>query len=212
MRTFDDLRFNWHGETAWVVGSGSTLGFVDPLFFHGKRTIAVNHSAQVHGFAPSFVFSHYHSIIKDALLPQSIGVTLRRDTVTREEWVDQPLNVVLFDSPYEDPAGPGWDPFERPDGDLLYGSTSLHGAMHLAAHLGASHAVLVGADCGWLDGHDRIAGYPAGENPPEKVLGIFERHNRRMKQWLKERYRIDVYSLNPFLNLNLEGHEFRGAS
>lgn len=212
MKSFDELRLNWHGETAWVVGSGSTLGYVKPRFFHGKRVISVNHSAQVHGFTPSFVFSHYHSIIRDALMPLSLGVTMRHDTITGYEWVEPPINVVLFDTPYRSPAGPDWDPFARPDGDLLYGSTSLHGAMHLACHLGAASVILVGADCGWVDGHDRIPGYPHGENPPESVLGIFERHNRRMKQWLQERYDVDIHSLNPFINLNLEGHDFRGAS
>jgi hypothetical protein len=207
------LKGNWLGETAWVVGSGRTLEHVEPWFFHGKRTIAVNHSAQYRGFVPNILFSHYHSIIREALQPQTIGVTLRFDTVTREPLHPKPGNALVYDSPYEDPAGPNWNPYDKPpaaDG-LLYGSSSIHGAMHLAAYMGASFIMLVGADCGWLDGEDRIEGYPKGENPPEAVLGIFEQHNRLVKRWLKEQYDVDVYSLNPFLNLNLEGHSFKGA-
>jgi len=170
-------------------------------------------AAQYRGFVPNILFSHYHSIIREALQPQTIGVTLRFDTVTREPLHPKPGNALVFDSPYEDPAGPNWNPYAKPpavDG-LLYGSSSIHGAMHLAAYMGASFIMLVGADCGWLDGEDRIEGYPKGENPPEAVLGIFERHNRLVKRWLKEQYDVDVYSLNPFLNLNLEGHSFKGA-
>lgn len=200
-------------ETIWVVGSGRSLSFVDRTFFYSKTTIAVNHSAQIHGFIPTYVYSNYHSVMKEALHPTSLGVTLLRDTVTNELWDDAPDNVLFTDSMYREPAGPHWDPFEKPPAKdtLLYGSTSLHGAMHLAAVMGAYFIVLVGADCGWIDGRDRIDGYPLGENPPEAVLGIFEQHNRKVKAWLLAEYGVHVYSLNPFLNLNLEGHEFRGG-
>jgi hypothetical protein len=31
-----------------------------------------------------------------------------------------------------------------------------------------------------------------------------------MKDWLVANYGVTVYSLNPFINLNLEGHTFTG--
>jgi len=32
-----------------------------------------------------------------------------------------------------------------------------------------------------------------------------------MKDWLAEKCGVTVYSLNPFINLNLEGHKFEGV-
>jgi hypothetical protein len=79
--------------------------------------------------------------------------------------------------------------------------------MHLAAWLGASSIVLVGADCGVLDGKERIEGYPQGDNP----WSIYNHHHKLMKDWLADKYGVGVYSLNPFINLNLEGHRFEGV-
>lgn len=197
------------GETVWVTGSGRSLSFVDAGFFDDKVTVAVNLSARLHGFTPTYLFSHYHENISSNLDAESIGVTLEFDTLKDKRWENPPENVCFFPHASHEPAGEGWDPYLRPplEDSLVYGSSSLHGAMHLSAFLGARFIMLVGADCGTLDGEHRIADYPDGNKP----WHIYERHNRRMKQWLRERYGCDVYSLNPFLNFNLEGHKFEGV-
>jgi hypothetical protein len=205
----DDLRDRHAGETVWVTGSGPSLSFIDPQFFANKTTVAVNYSAGLHGFTPTYLFSHYHDNIFKKMEPATIGVTLERDTLTNQPWQDPPDNLVFYPHEASKPAGEGWDPYDRPplEGSLVYGSSSLHGAMNLAAFVGAKYIVLVGADCGTIDGQHRIEGYPGGGTP----WSIYESHNRRMKQWLKENYGCDVYSLNPFLNFNLEGHTFQGV-
>jgi len=197
------------GDTVWVTGSGRSLSFIDAGFFDDKVTVAVNLSARLHGFTPTYLFSHYHRHISADLDSESIGVTLERDTLSNQPWDDAPENVCFYPHASSQPAGEKWDPYAKPplEGSLVYGSSSLHGAMHLAAFVGARFVVLVGADCGTLDGEHRIADYPDGGKP----WHIYEHHNRRMKQWLKECYGCEVYSLNPFINLNLEGHKFEGV-
>jgi hypothetical protein len=197
------------GDTVWVTGSGRSLSFIDAGFFDDKVTVAVNLSARLHGFTPTYLFSHYHEVTSTNLDADSIGVTLEYDTVKNKRWENPPDNICFYSHESHTPAGEGWDPYTRPplEGSLVYGSSSLHGAMHLAAHVGAKFIILVGADCGTLDGEHRIDDYPDGNKP----WHIYEHHNRRMKQWLKERYGCDVYSLNPFLNFNLEGHKFEGV-
>jgi hypothetical protein len=197
------------GETVWVIGSGSSLGFIHPEFFDNKTTVAVNLSGRIHGFKPNYLFSHYHEVVARNLDDDSIGVSLQRDTLTNKPWVNAPNNVCFFPNFSDEPAGEAWDPYERQPlpNSLVYGSSSLHGAMHLAAHMGARFVILVGADCGTIDGEHRIAEYPQGDTP----WNIYEQHNRRMKQWLQEHYACHVYSLNPFINFNLEGHNFEGA-
>lgn len=204
-----DLAGKHDDETVWVTGSGRSLSFINPGFFDDKVTVAVNLSARLHGFTPTYLFSHYHENISINLDPDSVGVTLERDTLTNKSWGNPPQNVAFYPHESSEPAGEGWDPYRRPplEGSLVYGSSSLHGAMNLAAFLGARFIILVGADCGTLDGEHRIADYPDGNKP----WAIYEQHNRRMKQWLKEHYGCDVHSLNPFLNFNLEGHKFEGV-
>jgi hypothetical protein len=83
-------------------------------------------------------------------------VTLGCDTVSQQTWQgEKPKNLCLVELDNYQPPGSNWNPLtsHKPgSGTLAYGSSSLHGAMHLAAHLGASHIMLAGADCGTLDG------------------------------------------------------------
>jgi len=66
---------------------------------------------------------------------------------------------------------------------------------------------MVGADCGTLDGEHRVAGYPDGD----KLWVLYNEHHALMKAWLQREYDVTVYSLNPFINFNLEGHTFKGV-
>ena len=205
-----DLASAHYGETIWVLGSGPSLNFLEPHFFDDKTTVSTNLSAHTLGFVPDYVFSHYHHEARK--MEASIAVvTLARDTVTQESWEGETLkHVVLIEQDDYNPPGSSWNPLTthppKPY-SLAYGSSSLHGSMHLAAWLGAAHIVLVGADCGTLDGEHRVAGYPDGD----KLWALYNEHHKLMKDWLVREYGVTVYSLNPFINLNLEGHKFEGV-
>ena len=103
------------------------------------------------------------------------------------------------------PSGKDWPTL---DNSLVIGSSGIHGAMHLAAYLGAKFIVLVGADCGTLGGVDRVDGYVPGDSH----WVLYEQHLRDMKQRLWDVYGCQVYSLNPFVNYSLEGTQYRGAA
>ena len=68
--------------------------------------------------------------------------------------------------------------------------------------------MLVGADCGQIDGEDRVAGYIPGD----KLWTLYNQHHKLMKDYLEANYPVNIHSLNPFINLNLEGHTFKGVS
>jgi hypothetical protein len=106
------------------------------------------------------------------------------------------------------PKGDGFDPYKHAkDDEIVFGSSSIHGSMHLAAWMGAKNIMLVGADCGSIDGQHRVDQYPSGHQPWD----LYNRHLMRMKAWLNDKYSVEVYSLNPFVNFNLEGHTFQGV-
>jgi hypothetical protein len=207
----DDLVSAHYGETIWVLGSGPSLNFLSPSFFDDKTTVSTNFSARTLGHYPDYAFTHYHANAASLLSDTGTVVTIEKDTKTGSYWSEEkPSNLVLAETPYDKAPGSSWDPItsHRPGpNNLVYGSSSLHGAMHLAAHLGASFIVLVGADCGTIDGEDRITGYPDGH----KLWALYNRHHKLMKKYLEDNYPLKVYSLNPFINFNLEGHKFEGV-
>ena len=202
------------GQTAWVFGSGATMNHLDPRFFADKLTISTNLGAVEFGVRPDFAFTHYHHVAQQLLTLGCPVVTLACDTRSQQPWVGpRPRHLVLVEHPSYVGPSDRFDPFvaHRPaEGTLVYGSSSLHGAMHLAAYVGAAHLVLVGADCGRLDGEPSLTGHETGDVAQDRILALYDRDHRQMKAWLAEQYGVTVYSLNPFINPNLEGHRFSG--
>jgi hypothetical protein len=139
-------------------------------------------------------------------------VTIQHDTLTYKPWEGEVTHrLFLAPTKYDKPPGISWNPITSHipgPGQIAYGSSSLHGAMHLAAHLGANFIVMVGADCGTLDGEHRVAGYVEGDTPWE----MYNHHHKLMKDYLEQNYPVKIHSLNPFINLNLEGHTFKGVT
>ena len=208
-----DYRNRHEFETIYVFGSGATLNYLAPSFFDDKICVATNFAGSVFGLARYYVFSHYHAdSVSEARLDQTIAVfTPQREHGTDTEFLVEMSKVVTFPTTTGrpgasfDPAGKDWPTL---DNSLVIGSSGIHGAMHLAAYLGAKFIVLVGADCGTLGGAERVDGYVQGEHP----WGLYEAHLRDMKQRLFDMYGCQVYSLNPFVNYSLEGTQYRGAA
>lgn len=208
---WDDLSGLHQGKTLWVLGSGPSLNFLTPEFFADKITVSTNYSSRVLGEKPDYAFTHYHSVAEDLLSDSDCVVTIQSDTQSGSRWTGADNDrLVLAPTPHPTPPGSAWNPLtsHKPKpGQVTYGSSSLHGAMHLAAHLGASFIILVGADCGTIDGEHRVKDYPNGD----KLWDLYNAHHKLMKHYLQEEYGVKIHSLNPFINLNLEGHKFDGV-
>ena len=200
-------------KTVYVFGSGATLNYLAPSFFDDKICVATNFCGSVFGLRRYYVFSHYHAdAVAEAALPQTVAVfTPHREHGTDAEFLGFMPKIVTFPTTTGrpgtsfNPSGKDWPTL---DNSLVIGSSGIHGAMHLAAYLGAKFIVLVGADCGTLGGAERVEGYVQGEHPWE----LYESHLRDMKQRLWDVYGCQVYSLNPFVNYSLEGTQYRGAA
>jgi len=209
-----DLEDKHEGETVWVLGSGPSLNFITPEFFHDKVTISTNFSARALGHDPDYAFSHYHANARDLLSDCGTVVTIERDTLSYEPWQgEKPGHLVTAPTNYDRPPGSSWNPLTSHtprQGTIAYGSSSLHGAMHLAAIMGADFIMLVGADCGQIDGADRVEDYQVQGG--HTLWQLYDRHHKLMKDYLEEKYAVKVHSLNPFINLNIEGHKFTGVS
>jgi hypothetical protein len=212
-----DLENLHPGETIWVLGSGPSLNFIDPRFFDDKICVAQNDVGNHYGLRQYYTYSNYHTIFGNGNLtldtPELMAaVLLARDTMKLTHYAEPiPEKIALSFQHNYSPPGSAWNVFENPppDGQLVYGSSGIHGSIHLAAHLGASAIILVGADCGLIDDTINVANYP--EPTEVESFRVWNRHTIMLKQWLKEKYDVNIYSLNPFVNFNLEGHRFNGV-
>ena len=209
MLTLESFKDLYKGETIWVIGSGGSLDFLDPSFFDDKTCVAVNFVGKSFELLNYYTFSHYHVDSLEMTECSNYVFTPRNEHGNGKEWVGEvPSNLILFNSDTGNP-GASFDPFgkDKPTNGLVVGSSGIHGAMHLAAHMGAKHIVLVGADCGKLNGADRFSGYVPGDTPWE----LYNEQLIMMKRWLLTNYGCTTYSINPFVNFNLEGVPFSGS-
>ena len=208
-----DIQNRHVGDTAWVFGSGATMNYLEPSFFDDKLIVSTNTSAYQFGLRPDYVFTHHHQGLSDLIpvLPHTVFVMNRFDYPSRNAYTGDEPNVIVHDPKTEKNSHDRFDPYnaDRPAHahQLVFGSTSVHGAMHLAAYVGAKNIVLVGVDCGVLDDVVNFDTYPFTTQRPFEV---WNRHLALMRDWLRDTYGVNTYSLTPFVNLHLEGHKFGG--
>lgn len=197
------------GETAWVLGSGRTLEYVDARFFDDKLVVAVNFAGLVKGVRRYYTVSNHHddaqaiaercggqpvitTEVEQVPPGDSTGVPATEPNIVKVPSIDQPFS--------EFTTARHW-----PDDPNLFavGPTSLHLAMRWAWYIGARHIVIAGADCGTLDGAGRMEDYPPGH----LHFGMWEGMLRDIADRLRKDG-VSVHSLNPFVSLALEGHTF----
>ena len=85
--------------------------------------------------------------------------------------------------------------------------------------MGASNIILCGHDCGAINGKTVIDNYyehvPRSQKSEWEYfewLGKIEDHTIQVCEALKSHYDVEIHSLNPFINLNLEGNYFESAA
>ena len=94
---------------------------------------------------------------------------------------------------------------------IVVSYSTITSAIHIAAYMGATNIIIVGHDCGTLDGNVNIAGYDESPHGAQFYRDFFTRIEPQtiaLRAKLKEIYGCNVYSLNPFINFGLEGHKY----
>lgn len=197
------------GATIYVLASGASLNYIAPSFFEDKTVVAVNFIGDELGLSDFYMVSHYH-------LDAHAIAAKRPDIPIIVPEVDQGGNQLAATAPdypnvWSFPTNqqryaafnPETDWPTEPD-SLPVGSTSLHMTMGFAHYLGAATIILVGADCGTLDGEENRSGHDRGIGSP---WAVWADHLPRVANRLRH-MGTEVYSLNPFVNFGLEGHRY----
>jgi hypothetical protein len=197
------------GETVYVLASGPSLNHINPAFFADKTVVAVNYIGLELGLPRYYMVSHYHldAIAVSEVQPDTPIIVPEYDQGGTQLAPHAPTGANVWGFPTNQQRYAAFNVDEdwptEPD-SLAVGPTSLHMTMHFAHYLGAASIVLVGADCGTLDGAENRNGHDRGIGSPWPVWA-------EMLPRVADKLRSlgsDVYSLNPFVNVGLEGHAY----
>jgi carbonic anhydrase len=94
---------------------------------------------------------------------------------------------------------------------IVVSYSTITSAIHIAAYMGAANIIIVGHDCGTLDGEVNFPGYGeaiGGSDFYRQFITEIEPQTLTLREKIKEVYGCNLYSLNPFINFGLEGHEY----
>lgn len=227
----DCLKNYFEGEDIYVIASGKSCDFVDPSFFDNKITIGVN--IVFCRFNTTFLIRKENSIlelVENLELPSihilSVGDCGGSNRRNLDYYKKNPAeNVFLFNHKLNKLTGISAPDLEK--NELVVSFSTITSAIHLAAFLGAKNVILLGHDCGTIDGESNFKSYLEFRDDKMKVSLPFGKNKDEYKKWydnwlkqiedqtiwtkrmLKKKYDTNVYSLNPFINFNLEGHKYK---
>lgn len=210
---------NYHkGEDIYVLGSGASMNYLDKSFFNNKITIGINYINKLFPCTYSFmkdVCTHegFDYFLKLAREHDSIPMTTDIYGEKNEHTHFYERDDLFYIVPVEK-----WNAFGNMDligtEKFITGHLTMSTAIHIAFYLGAANIVLCGIDGGILDEQLNVNGYydKLSENKIEHLKEAVshpynEIHLKRIRKRLKD-FGVNLVSLNPFLNIGLEGHKY----
>ncbi len=209
------------GEDIYIIASGKSCDYIDPSFFDNKLTIGIN---QVYKrFKTKYLLRK--EPVNDKILSES-GDAIHLISVGDRGHGDQ-LNLQNVSNKYNnhevqiycfDHNPNRWENITFPkkgDNKLIVSWSTITSGIHAAAYMGAKNIIILGHDCGSLDGEANFIGYHTqqtmvqkDENEYKEWLRGIENQTIQTKQYLQEQYKVNICSLNPFINFGLEGHTY----
>ncbi|WP_088183222.1 glycosyltransferase [Sphingobium sp. Z007] len=213
------------GEDIFVVAAGPSGNFIDPALLKGKTVIGVNrafrHFPCTYSIFKEFANGEFSCELADG---ETVPV-VSRGAYGHLEKDGQRRNSVFFRQPtayfYDHPENlfdkMDLTPISHQDGRLVVSWSTITSAIHLAAYMGAANIILLGHDCGAIDGKAVLDGYYDGMDASmwsdldqyRDWLKKIERQSMTVRDAIQESYGARLVSINPFLNFGLEGHDYR---
>lgn len=205
-----------HHTDIYVIGSGSSLTYINRSFFDGKVTIGINLAYRF--FPIMYGISIHTSLIPEMIQRGSVGVSPEwdmgiygRERVTMGgEYVFRHKNnfQYIYDERHASYLDIDCSDFDDPESLVIGGIAS--SAIHLAYRLGAVNILLAGIDGGTIDGQTNIGLYSKEPTEAEHIYEMQPQIDLICNEIRKRG--VGVYSLNPFTNFCLEGHTFNKST
>ena len=210
-------------EDIWLILAGSSMDYVNDDFFKNKIVIGQNHTYKK--------YSCDYIVMKDCMeeprFPRSIkkldslGIPLVFAEYFKGNSKDKIKNLPEHNNAYMFNHNPrvgsfiDKEIFELKDDEIMVSRFTVTSLMHLGAYMGAKNLILCGHDCGKINGNLYFDGYVEKDWVSSSNWGGIntflkkcEKESQVVRKYLKDKYDCNIYSLNPFLNLGLEGNKF----
>lgn len=210
----DEYKNKHLNSDIYILASGKSLDYIDNSFFKNKITIGVNQVCNK--YISTYLVRKEHILLDSILNINTIHFVSRgncggNDFLNEKYIVDKyqdNKNIILYN---HDANTCKIENLPSDDDKLIVSWSTITTAIHLAAHMGSKNIILIGHDCGFLDGESNFINYYDEKYIPDKNfyndwLPKIESQTIKLKLLLKEKYGCNIYSLNPFINFNLEGH------
>jgi hypothetical protein len=211
-RSIVDLKGRYIDYDLYILASGPSAEYIDPDFFNNKIVIGVNE-----------VWIRF----------SNLDYLVRKETARSQGAYESgiPLIVSRYNCGTLTGTRSGFEGGDRPyyvfehnnnglkeidlsvvgTDKIVVSYSTITSAIHIAAYMGAANVIVIGHDCGTLDGKLRMGALPeaiAGDRFYRSFITEIEPQTLALRERLKEVYNCNVYSLNPFINFGLEGHKY----
>ncbi len=218
----ESLKDKHKDKDIYVIGSGPSMSYIDPTFFQSKIVVCVNHTICHVKNGPNLEPASIYLVTKEPckfmnhMLKKRNGIMVtceRHSGVPKNKpnTILHPKQTAIFQS-----GNMSSLKNTKQNTHLIRTSSTITTAIHFAAFAGAKNIILVGHDCGTIDGHVHVEEYRKTtavikENRYGKWMGQkkVEQTTLSVKNALKTFWDVNVYSINPFINLGLEGHTYQ---
>lgn len=211
-------------EDIYIIAAGASAGHVDPAFFRGKCVIGVNRVFV--RFPCTYVIQKEYgdaSYERELLASQAKPViaqwdsgNIRQGKMRRNTMLFKRPEYYFFEHLENTREVVDLSVIHRDSDKLVVSYSTITSAMHLAAYMGAKNIILVGHDCGLLDGKATFEGYyrDMSISPWKSIdeykswLSIIESQSLEVRDKIRKVFGCNVVSINPFINLGLEGRRY----
>lgn len=211
-------------QDIYILASGKSLDFFNLDFFNDKISIGINQIYKI--VDTNYLIRKEFKLIEDTILKLkhnqflfvsegNFGCANKKNKNFIETKYKNDKRIVLFK--HENNKN---KIIKFPNEDeLIVSSSTITSGIHLAAYMGAKNILLVGHDCGSINGEFNCSDYhndasykiswKNGLKDYKKWIGNIERDTIKLKKMIKEKYNCEIYSLNPFINFGLEGNKYK---
>ena len=214
----------------YIIASGKSLDYIDESFFNNKICIGVNQSYKkiITQYLVRKENALLLEIIKNDTLKNIIhfvsagncgGLNLQNKKEIDKLSDEYKQNICIYGH-NKNTQNITSIP-ELRNNQLFVSYSTITTAIYLAYYMGAKNIILVGHDCGLINNESNFNGYHTkqtisiawkgdSQNKYNNWLNVIENDTIILKKYLNTK-NVNVLSLNPFINFNLEGHIYSNS-
>jgi len=211
MKPISELKNIHEGHDLYVVASGASAGYIEQSFFDNKIAIGVNQVWKRFSNMDYIVRKEGKWMDAAQTASKSMGfkMIVSRHSCGTPTYEINKIGDYMFDHLENNLQIINLDAIGTDK--IVVSYSTITSAIHIAAYMGAANIIVIGHDCGTLDGQINFPGYGeaiAGADFYRQFITQIEPQTVALRERLKEVYGCNIYSLNPFINFGLEGHKY----